>query len=73
VFTLLLLLAAAQEKPAAPGDAPAPVAKKVCRSEQVVGSRIPSSRTCRTPAEWVLIDRGRADRSLDLVRRDQVR
>lgn len=59
---LLLAMAVAdtQSAPvtAVPPDQAASSDKKVCRSDHVVGSRVPSKRICRTAAEWAKLERG---------------
>ncbi len=61
LFAVLATTAASAQDAAAPATAaPAPPAKpirakKVCRSETVLGSNIPDT-TCHTQAEWDQID-----------------
>lgn len=59
LFTLALLLAAAQAQPtttapAAPAAPAAPVDpdKKICKTIKETGSRLGGKRECKTQAEW---------------------
>ena len=58
MITLLLIGALSASLQSAPPPAAASSEKKVCRSDHVVGSRVPTKRTCRTQAEWDKLDRG---------------
>lgn len=62
-IAVLALLMSAE----APAQAPA-AEKKICRTEQQLGSRLRKSKTCRTPAEWKLFMADREDMRRDLGR-----
>ena len=64
IAVLTLLMSAEVE---APAQAPA-AEKKICRTEQQLGSRLRKSKTCRTPAEWKLFMADREDMRRDLGR-----
>jgi len=64
----LLLTIAVAGGQAAPEPA-APTARKICRSDHVVGSRVPSKRVCRTQAEWD--KEGRATDSAGRIQMEQ--
>ena len=55
-LALLAVPAVAQTLPA-PAGPPAPVEKKVCRADDMTGSRMGGrERTCHTVAEWRVLD-----------------
>ncbi|MDH7974916.1 hypothetical protein QH494_22225 [Sphingomonas sp. AR_OL41] len=60
ILTIPLSLGAltlpASARPADEAQTLPPQEKKICRSEQVVGSSFPK-RTCHTKAEWIQIER----------------